>query len=86
MANSKSAAKSYRQSERRRERNSLVKQRIAWLRKKYRQAVEAKDREKANEFLPKLQAALDRAVGKGVLKQNTVSRLKSRAVKKLPIA
>jgi len=75
--------KALRQSKKRQERNRMVKETVAYLRKQTRKAFEAKDRKKAEEWVKKTIKALDKAVQNGVLKKNTVSRTKSRLMKKL---
>lgn len=78
MANSRSAKKRVLVAERNRERNQAVKSRIKTMVKKVLSAVELKDAELAKSALSVAYKELDKAVSKGILKKNTVSRKKSR--------
>lgn len=81
MPITKSAKKAVRQSKRRRARNlkqsRLFKDKIKALKK----VIAAKDKKGANELLPGVYKALDKAVKTNVLKRNTAARLKSRLTK-----
>ena len=69
----KSAVKTFAQSERARLRNAL------WTtEKKLRAAVEAGDKNSANEMLRSQYAALDKAVKSGAMHKNQANRKKSR--------
>lgn len=83
MPNKAAAWKHLRQTKRRTVRNDRVRDGLTYLKRQYAKALAAKDAAKADAGFRALQKALDRAAGKGVLKANTVSRLKSRAVAKL---
>ena len=83
MPNKAAAWKHLRQTKTRTARNQGVRAGIEYVRRKYAKALVAKDRSVASEAYRALQKALDRAAEKGVLKNNTVSRLKSRAATKL---
>ncbi|MCJ8341949.1 MAG: 30S ribosomal protein S20 [Cetobacterium sp.] len=83
MANSKSAKKRITIAERNRERNQAVKSRVKTMVKKVLVAVEAKEVEAANAALTVAYKELDKAVSKGILKKNTVSRKKSRLAAKV---
>lgn len=78
MANHKSALKRVRQTLKRNERNRALRSSLRTSIKKYRVLVEAKDLDGAKTALPGLYKTIDKAVTKGVLKQNTASRYKSR--------
>ncbi len=78
MAHSKSARKRIEIAERNRLRNQAVKSRVKTIVKKVLAAVEAKDAEAAKAALVVAYKELDKAVSKGILKKNTVSRKKSR--------
>jgi len=78
MANSKSASKRVEIGERNRLRNQAMKSRIKTIVKKVLIALEAKDAEGAKVALSVAYKELDKAVTKGVLKKNTVSRKKAR--------
>ena len=83
MPNKAAAWKHLRQTKTRTARNERYRAGITYLRRQYAKALAAKDAAKSAEFFRLLQKALDRAAGKGVLKRNTTSRLKSRAAAKL---
>ncbi len=78
MAHSKSARKRVEVAERNRLRNQAVKSRVKTIVKKVLVAIEAKDAEAAKAALVVAYKELDKAVSKGILKKNTVSRKKSR--------
>jgi len=79
----KSAMKALRQTKKRTARNAKVKEGVEFLRRSVRKAIEATDTKKAQEVAKELIKALDKAAQNKVLKQNTVSRLKSRLVLKI---
>lgn len=83
MPNLRNAEKAVRQSEKRRVRNQAVRDNVTYLRRKLKRALEGGDKAAATAAYQHAQVALDRAAEKGVMKNNTVSRLKSRAAKKL---
>ena len=83
MAHSKGSKKRVVIGERITTRNQAIKSRVKTFVKTVLTAVEAKN---VNEAKPALQVAckeLDKAVTKGVLKKNTVSRKKSRLATKV---
>ena len=73
-----SVIKRHHQSLKQRARNQQIKSKVKTLIKKVRSAVESKDRDNALAQLRTVNRALDKAVGKGVLKHNTASRRLSR--------
>lgn len=78
MANTKSAAKNIRKSQRRR---AINKARVSALRsqiKKLRTHLKAKDAEAASKELTRTVSVIDRSIRKGVLHKNTAARYKSR--------
>ncbi len=77
------AKKAFRQSIKRTVRNRGVKDEIKSLRVKFRKLVTSKEVAKAEELVRQLGKKLDKSVTKGVMKKNTVARLKSRAMAKL---
>ena len=81
----KSAFKALRQSKKHAERNRLVKLKIRDARRAVRKAIEAADPKKAGEAAVTAVKLLDRAYSRGVMKLNTVSRYKSRLLKKVGI-
>lgn len=74
----KSAIKALRQTQTRTARNKLVKESITFLRRSVRKAIEAGDIKKAGALAKDIVKAVDKAAQNGVLKKNTVSRIKSR--------
>jgi len=81
VANNKSAEKRNRQVEKRHLRNRQVLGAMRSAVKKARQALEAGE-SNASELVKAAVARVDKAVGKGVLKRNTGSRLISRLAKR----
>lgn len=82
MANTKSAAKAYRQSVKRRARNVSRKAAYKDIVKEFRKTAPS-DPKKASAMMAKLQQQLDKAAKSGVIKKNKASRLKSKAAKLL---
>ncbi len=82
MPNTKSAAKAYRQSVKRRARNLATKNAYKDMVKEFRKTAAA-DQKTAKEMLAKLQQKVDKAVKAGVIKRNKAARLKSKAAKLL---
>lgn len=83
MANSKSAKKRVEIGERNRLRNQAIKSRVKTIVKKVLVAIEANEAETAKTALTVAYKELDKAVSKGVLKKNTVSRKKARLAAKV---
>lgn len=83
MAHSKSAKKRVLVAERNRERNQAVKSRVKTMLKRVLVAVETKEVEAANAALSVAYKELDKAVSKGIMKKNTVSRRKARLAAKV---
>ncbi len=83
MANTKSAEKRVRSSERRRVRNRSVKSRLNKLEKEYLAAVTAGKRDDATKLLSSVSSALDKAVKGGVIPRPTANRKKSRLALRL---
>jgi len=81
VANNKSAEKRNRQVEKRNLRNRHVLGAMRSAVKKARQALDAGE-SNATELVKAAVARVDKAVGKGVLKRNTGSRLISRLAKR----
>jgi small subunit ribosomal protein S20 len=81
MAITKSAKKAIRQTETRRERNIVYKNKIKVLVKKANALVLEKKNNDAKKILPEIYAALDKAAKVGVIKKNNASRRKSRLTK-----
>jgi small subunit ribosomal protein S20 len=78
MANTKSAEKRARQSERRRLRNRGVKTRLHSLEKQLQAAIEGGKKDEAGKSLQVMASALDKAVKSGVIRKETANRKKSR--------
>ncbi len=80
MPNLKNAKKALRQSIVRAERNTKVRENIAFMRREFRKMLTDKKLDEAKALIKTLTQALDKAVGKNVMKANTASRVKSRAM------
>lgn len=78
MANTPSALKRVRQSEKARKRNASIRSTFRTAVKKVRLALEQDKIEEANELLRKATRTIDKAKTKGVLKANTARRKISR--------
>lgn len=78
MAHSKSSKKRIVIGERNRLRNQAIKSRVKTFVKKVLVAVDANNVDEAKTALNVAYKELDKAVTKGILKKNTVSRKKSR--------
>ena len=82
MPNTKSAAKAYRQSVKRRSRNLSRKSAYKDIVKEFRKTAPT-DPKGASAMMAKLQQQLDKAAKTGIIKKNKASRLKSKAAKLL---
>lgn len=83
MPNMDNAKKALRQSKKRATRNQIAKDSIHSLRVAFRKAIAAKKTEEAATLARSIGKSLDKAVAKGIMKLNTVSRTKSRMMKNL---
>ena len=83
MANTKSAIKQMRQSEKRRIRNRVVRTRARTSVKNAKETIAAGDKAVAAEVVREALSQLDRAAQKGVIHRNNASRRKSRLMKRL---
>lgn len=83
MAHSKSSKKRIFIGERNRLRNQAIKSRVKTFVKKVLVAVDANNVDEAQTALSVAYKELDKAVTKGILKKNTVSRKKSRLAAKV---
>lgn len=81
MPITKSAKKALRQSFNRNKRNKIYKYRIKTLIKEMQGLISDKKIKEAEELLPQIYKALDKAAKTGVIKKNTASRRKSRITK-----
>lgn len=78
MANTYSAIKRARQTERRTEVNRKNKTRLRHQIRAMRRALTSKDAKSAAELLPKTFSEIDRSAKLGVIKKNTAARYKSK--------
>ena len=78
MANTYSALKRVRQTERRTEFNRKNKTRLRHQIRSMRRAITAKDAKVAVELLPQTFSVIDRSVKNGIIKKNTAARYKSK--------
>lgn len=78
MPITKGAAKAHRQSERRKVFNIRRKSAMKEVTKNIDKAVSAGDVKKAEDLLPTAYKAIDKAAKRGVIKENTAARKKSR--------
>ncbi len=83
MAITKSAKKALRQNLKRREQNTVYKNKMKKLIKEMRSLVSAKKIDEAKKILPGVYEILDKTAKKGIIKKNTASRKKSRLTKLL---
>ncbi len=83
MANTKSAAKSARQSLRRRARNAAATSALKGQQKKVRKALTSGDASVAKSEYQKLSSALDKAAKRGTIHRNVANRRKARLNKAL---
>lgn len=78
MANHFSALKRARQTERRTVRNRTNTSRLRSALREMKQALQKSDKAAAEQVFRQTVSALDKAIQKGVLHENTVARYKSR--------
>ena len=83
MANIKSQIKRNRQNEKRRVRNKSVKSSLKTAIRKFNEATEAGDAEKATGLMRDASRKLDKAVSKGVIHGNQAANRKSAIAKRL---
>ncbi len=83
MANIKSQIKRIKQNEKRRLRNKAVKSSLKTAIRKFREAAEAGDVEKAALLQREAARKLDKAVSKGVIHKNQAANKKSAMARKL---
>ncbi|NDJ78250.1 MAG: 30S ribosomal protein S20 [Chloroflexi bacterium] len=83
MANHKSALKRVRSSERKRQRNRVVRSRARTEIRKALTHIENGDLEEARAATQAAVRTLDKAAGKGILHKNNTSRRKSRLMQQL---
>jgi small subunit ribosomal protein S20 len=78
MANTYSALKRVRQTERRTVTNQQNKSRLRHAIRAMRRAITSKEAKAATDLLPKTFSIIDRSVKVGIIKKNTAARYKSR--------
>ncbi len=83
MPTKAAAFKALRQTKKHAERNKLAKLKLADARRSVRKAIEHSEAAKAKEAVKAAIKMLDKAYSRGIMKLNTVSRQKSRLMKKL---
>ncbi|GAB3159501.1 30S ribosomal protein S20 [Micromonospora sonneratiae] len=83
MANIKSQIKRNRQNEKRRLRNKSVKSSLKTAIRKFNEAAEAGETEKATTLLRDASRKLDKAASKGVIHSNQAANRKSAIAKRL---
>lgn len=77
MPNTKSAKKSLRQDQRRRQENSIKKRNLRELLKKIKKMIKDGQLAEAQKLLPDYDRAVDKAAKTNVIKKNTAARKKS---------
>ena len=77
MANIKSQIKRVKTNEKRRQRNKSVRSSVRTAVRRFREAIEAGDSEKATELQRAAARALDKAASKGVIHRNQAANRKS---------
>ncbi|WP_433288512.1 30S ribosomal protein S20 [Pseudonocardia sp. CA-142604] len=83
MANIKSQIKRVKTNEKRRQRNKSVKSSVRTAVRRFREAVEAGENEKAIELQRSAARALDKAASKGVIHKNQAANRKSALSKRV---
>ena len=86
MANIKSQIKRVKTNEKRRQRNKSVRSSVRTAVRRFREAVESGDAEKATELQRAAAKALDKAAGKGVIHKNQAANRKSAMAKRINTA
>jgi small subunit ribosomal protein S20 len=78
MANHFSALKRVRQTETRTVRNRANRSRLRSAMREFRESLKSGNRDQAEQAFRRTASALDKAIQKGVIHENTASRYKSR--------
>ena len=86
MANIKSQIKRVKTNEKRRQRNKSVRSSVRTAVRRFREAAEAGDAEKATELQRAAAKALDKAAGKGVIHKNQAANRKSAMARRVNTA
>ena len=82
MANIKSQIKRIKTNEKARQRNKAVKSSVKTAIRKFREAAEAGEKDKALELMRDASRKLDKAAGKGVIHANQAANKKSAMAKR----
>ncbi|MBO0840134.1 MAG: 30S ribosomal protein S20 [Sciscionella sp.] len=82
MANIKSQMKRIKTNEKARQRNKAVRSSLKTAVRKFREAAEAGEKDKALELLRDASRKLDKAAGKGVIHKNQAANRKSAMAKR----
>lgn len=83
MANIKSQIKRVKTNEKRRQRNKSVRSSVRTAVRRFREAAETGDADKAGELQRAAGKALDKAAGKGVIHRNQAANRKSAMAKRV---
>jgi small subunit ribosomal protein S20 len=83
LANIKQSLKRHRQSEKARMRNKAVRTRVKNSIKDVRSAIQARNKEQAQDALQRANSVLDRAASKGVIHRRKATRRMSRLSQKV---
>jgi len=83
IPNTRSAKKRLRQSLKRRERNLERKRALRIVVKQIKRALTAGDKAQAEELIPRLMQAADKAAKKRAIHPNKAARIKSRLMKRI---
>ena len=83
MANIKSQIKRVKTNEKRRQRNKSVKSAVRTAVRRFREAADAGDTEKATQLQRAAARALDKAAGKGVIHRNQAANRKSALARRI---
>lgn len=80
MPNLQNAKKALRQSLVRADRNKLMRERLDYMRRSFRKLLAENKLDDAKKLVSGLTQALDKAVGKNLIKKNAAARIKSRSM------
>ena len=83
MANLKSSKKAIKVNAKKEKANVVFTSRVKNSIKKLEKAIAANEKEKANELLKETKVNIDKAHSKGLIKENTRNRQKSRLTKRV---
>jgi len=83
MPQIKQSAKRLKQSQKKAKKNKVIKDRIDYLMRQFKKAVDAKDKIKAEEWSRQIIKQVDKAAKKRIYKKNKAGRKKSKMMKAL---